>query len=233
MSSAAVARTCGSAFKAILLLLAAAPASAALLQIGPSTEPFLTRANNNVLGKDVPMVDRATLSTTGAATLTFYFLGSESGYRNTLNLAGGFTHTEPANSAQTYPSAWPGTLLSSITVDAAGAVPMWFTSSGWSGGFQLSPGAGTSKRSIAFAYLDCTTGKGCAQTTTATNVVLFALDDDGANVDDDHDDYVGYLVADAMSVPQVPIPAAAWLLGSGLIGLLAVGRRRRADKVAG
>jgi hypothetical protein len=66
MSSAAVARTCGSAFKAILLLLAAAPASAALLQSGPSTEPFLTRANDNVLGKDVPMVDRATLSTTGA-----------------------------------------------------------------------------------------------------------------------------------------------------------------------
>lgn len=54
------------------MLLAAAPASAALLQIGPSTEPFLTRANNNVLGKDVPMVDRATLSTTGAATLTYW-----------------------------------------------------------------------------------------------------------------------------------------------------------------
>jgi hypothetical protein len=33
--------------------------------------------------------------------------------------------------------------------------------------------------------------------------------------------------ADDQSVPQVPIPAAAWLLGSGLMGLLAFARRRR------
>jgi len=34
---------------------------------------------------------------------------------------------------------------------------------------------------------------------------------------------------DELSV--VPIPAAAWLLGSGLVGLFAMGRRRRTDKV--
>jgi hypothetical protein len=31
---------------------------------------------------------------------------------------------------------------------------------------------------------------------------------------------------------QVPIPAAAWLLGSGLLGLIGIGRRRRAAAVA-
>ena len=35
-------------------------------------------------------------------------------------------------------------------------------------------------------------------------------------------------LVDEPVVPQVPLPAAVWLLGSGLLGLLALGRRRRA-----
>ncbi|MCK4834876.1 MAG: VPLPA-CTERM sorting domain-containing protein, partial [Gammaproteobacteria bacterium] len=30
----------------------------------------------------------------------------------------------------------------------------------------------------------------------------------------------------AVNVPAVPVPAAVWLFGSGLIGLLAIARRR-------
>jgi len=205
-------------------LLASAPASAALLQIGPSAETFTTPASNNVLGAGVPMIDRATLSTTGPVRLTFYFLGSESGYRNTLNLPGPYAHTEPDNGGQTYPSSWGSAVeLASFTVAGAGAVPMYFTSSGWASGFQLHPGLGTPARSIAFSYLNCVTGSGCAQATTATNMVLFALDDDGANIDDNHDDYVGYMVAS-----PVPLPATVWLLGSALLGLFGIGRRRAA-----
>ncbi len=214
-------------------LLFAGQASAALLAIG-SGSPFATPTKNNVLAVGTPMIDRATLTTTAGATLSFYFLGSESGYKNTLNLAGGFTHTEPANAGQPYPSVWANAqLLTTITVDAAGNVPMWFTSSGWGSGFTLAPGPGTATRSIAFSYLDCLTGKStaganCAQTGTPTNMVLFALDDDGANVDDNHDDYVGFIVANALpeSTSVVPLPAAVWLLGSGLLGLLGIGRRR-------
>ncbi len=36
----------------------------------------------------------------------------------------------------------------------------------------------------------------------------------------------------AASLTAVPLPAAAWLLGSGLVGLFAVGRRRRAGTFA-
>ena len=35
-----------------------------------------------------------------------------------------------------------------------------------------------------------------------------------------------YLVVDVAEVPQVPVPAAAWLFGSGLIGLVGIARRR-------
>lgn len=32
---------------------------------------------------------------------------------------------------------------------------------------------------------------------------------------------------DFVGVPEVPVPAAVWLFGSGLLGLLAVARRRK------
>lgn len=207
-------------------LLCGGPASAALLEISGGS--LITPTGNDVLGNNVQLLKGATLATTGAATLTFYFLGSESGFNNKLNLAGGFTHTEPANGLQAYPSTWPGTLLTSLSLGAAGAVPMSFTSSGWAAGETLGPGDQHHKRSIAFAYLNCATGAGCIQTATATNIVLFALDDGGAGPDKDFDDYVGYLVADGPAMSPVPLPASVWLLGSALAGLLGIGRRRAA-----
>jgi hypothetical protein len=56
------------------------------------------------------------------------------------------------------------------------------------------------------------------------NIIAFMLDDGGAGPNDNHDDYVGYLIA--TPVP-VPLPAAAWLLISGL-GALGIARRRTA-----
>jgi len=202
-------------------LLAGAEASAALLQIsGGST--ITTSASgtnkNDVLGGGVQMQDNAAITATAPVILTFYFLGSESGYTNTLRVGGSLSHAEPANGLQTYPSAWPGTKLFSYTMNAGGSVPMRFTSSGFSG--TLLPGGGDAVKSIAFAYLSCLTGPGC-WSTTPSDRVLFALDDSGAGPDDNHDDYVGYIVA-----TPVPVPAAFWLLGSALLGVLSIGRRR-------
>jgi hypothetical protein len=86
-----------------------------------------------VLLGGVKMQDNATLTATEPVILTFYFLGSESGYRNTLRVGGSLSHTEPDNGGQTYPSAWPGTKLFSYTMNAGGCVPMSFTSSGLAG----------------------------------------------------------------------------------------------------
>ena len=42
-----------------------------------------------------------------------------------------------------------------------------------------------------------------------------------------HPAFNGSLHKDSGGVPPIPVPAAAWLMGSGLIGLVGVARRRR------
>lgn len=55
-------------------------------------------------------------------------------------------------------------------------------------------------------------------------IVLF--DDSGWGPDDNHDDHVIGLTVEAGPYSVVPLPAAAWLFGSGLLGLVAAARRR-------
>jgi len=214
-------------------LFACGQASAALLAIGSGSTVTTVgsgSSRNNVLGGGVALWDNVSLATTAPAVLKFFYLGSESGLKNTLNLSGGPSHTDN----DTIPGFALATLLFEITVDAAGPVPMNFTSSksGWG---TVTPGGASGGKSIAFAYLSCLTSKSCASTTPSDRV-LFALDDGGGSPDDnDFDDYVGYMVATPLelpittsAIPAVPLPAAFWLLGSALLGVVGIGRRRAA-----
>jgi len=213
------------AVSASILALAgmAMPAHAALVTITPGS-PIVTPAVNDVLGAGVSLSDNATLVTNVAGVrLDYFFIGSESGFTNTLVTAFG-SHAE----ANTIPGL-PGTSLFGGTQAAAGAVSLSFTSSGFGGSLGL--GTGDASKSIALGYLKdltCAGGFALCMSATATDYILFALDDSGAGPDDNHDDYVGVLVASRDPNTEVPLPAAAWLLLSGIAGLFGVSRRRAA-----
>jgi hypothetical protein len=208
---------------ALALMVGIEAADASLLTISGGSA-FTTWVDNDVLGGGWSLLNNAGLSATSGATLSYYFLGSHSGFINTLNTAGGKSNTEGPNSTV----AFPGTPLFSEVAPASGNL-FWFSTSG---NGTITPGVASGDNGnggIAFAYLD-SSGK---RSTTPTDRVLFALDD-GAAVDDDHDDYVGYVLASSVvTAPSVvtassvvPIPAAAWLFGSAILGLAGVGRRK-------
>ncbi len=162
------------------------------------------------------------------------YVGAESGYTNTLNVTGGGTHADD----NVYPGSWSNPALFSIKLSAGQAVPMFFTSSGpGAPGGSVAPGGGIPipgdplnfERSIGFAILSCTTGAASCfssdKSVLSGDTIAFMFDDSGANVNDNHDDYVGYMTA-TLDAPPVPLPAAVWLMGSALLGLVGIGRRR-------
>lgn len=140
------------------------------------------------------------LSLVGPGTLTFEFLGSDATFTNTLRVAGGEIFSNDAASAGA---------TSSIALPN-GLVDFLFTTTGNGGGSAQNGVSITSPLAFAFASI--------------TDTSLILLFDDGAFSDSDLDDF-----AVRVSVSQVPLPAAVWLMLSALLGLVSFSRIRRSD----
>jgi len=208
------------------------PAQAALVSITGGT-PSTIPANNDVLGPAGIGSAGGSLILNGTleilsddVVLELYDVGSESLWQDQIRLGNtsGSTLKDKDNfGAGTGGVHSPFQDFDPVTQDEGAAkISFYRTSPGPStflvsnGGSPHSLSSGLGSASIAFAYLSDTN----QVVSEATNRILVLLDDSGALMDRDYDDYVGILSA-------VPLPAAVWLLGSGLLGLAGFARRRR------
>jgi hypothetical protein len=222
------------------------PASAAVLRIGPlaATSDEALIANNNLLappnaGPANPLLPGtgltdlvgdgtpffwsggASLSTTVAGErLSFDYIGAEASWANTFTTPfGGFTNTGFADQAD----------FTGVQA-AVGLIDFTFATGGVNGSVangannpvrtETAPDSHRDLPNFLLAYLIANGNGGFELTDTPTNKVLILFDDGGGGRDDNHDD-LGVIVT------ATPIPGAAWLFASGLLGLLGIGLSRR------
>lgn len=198
------------------LMLAAGSPQAAVLSVTGGTPTALQSnfsltaetglANDGTVTVDVfnSDDDGFGLSLDSPATLKFEYLGSEASFVNTFDLGGQiFSNTASIVGA------------TATAAVGMGLVPFKFTTSG-SGGqdaFNGGPIPAIAQLSIAFADL----GDGS----------FVALFNDCCGSDSDYDD-----LAVRISVSEVPLPPAVWLLLSAILGLVSFSRIRRGEAKA-
>ena len=203
----------------VVALSASLSANAAFLVTGGSA-PFWPVTGNDFTsdlnGKGFDeMTTGAQLSVTMDGSVTFYYIAAESGYTNSF--ISGSSIVEDNDEFK-----WDG-WGDSITIDvkADKALDFSFTSASISA---LTPVDNAKKTNL----------HGLGTLLGSGNHRAFALaynDNYLGFKDSDFDDMLVRAVFNSAAVPvppiATPIPAAAWLFGSGLLGLIGMARRRK------
>ena len=190
-------------------LIASLSANAAFVISGGATEPLPITGNDfngDLSGEGISnMTTGAQLSVDTDGFVTFYYLAAESGYTNSFN-SGSNTITEHNESFK-----WDGWSSFTISVAANEILDFSFTSAT---AHALTPVDNASSTSLE--------GLGIMTDGDMSELVLAYNDNALGTGDADYDDM---LVRAEFSA--VPVPAAVWLFGSGLLGLIGIARRRK------
>jgi hypothetical protein len=188
------------------VMLVASPASALVVSGGvPGAIPATFNPTGFPGGvlAGDPIVVGGTLSLAANTDLTFEFFGKEAGFINTLELS----------SIELFSTATAVVGDSVTSLVNSGVVPFSFTTSG--GGGQVATNGGLIPAGLTIAFANLSDGS-----------VLALFGDGGGDVD--FDDMVV-----RVSVSQVPLPAAVWLLLSAVMGLFSFSTiRRRGSQTA-
>jgi hypothetical protein len=198
-------------------LLVFAPASNAALILSTGSAPkVLPIAGNDFNAKMqalgyTQMTTGAQLSVDQDGSVTFSYIAAESGFTNKFNSSFG--------SMTEFNGAWnfdPGhaSLTGNVT---AGVLGFNFTSNGSGALEPVDNFLGLNLQGLGIF----TKGSGSMH-----QQVILGYDDQWKWPDDDnHDDMM--IRVDFINVNPVPVPAALWLFGSGLIGLFGIARRKK------
>ena len=194
----------------VVTLLASLSAQAAFVVSGGSAAGWPVGGNDftgdlNALGYN-QMSTGGQLSVDMDGKVTFYYIAAESGYSNSFS--GSSSMTEANDSFN-----WDGWDSFSIDVTSGDVLDFNFNSTSAKA---LSPVDNFSGSNLE--------GLGIMSSTTTSDLVLAYNDNYLGFIDSDFDDM---MVRAKFTSTVVPVPAAAWLFGSGLLGLIGMARRRK------
>lgn len=195
----------------MVTLVASLSANAAFVISGGGTQDLPITANDfnsnlSSLGFN-QMSTGGQLSVDMDGSVTFYYIAAEAAYTNSFN-SGSSSITENNDSFD-----WDGWDSVSINVAAGDILDFSFTSDGANA---LTPVDNASGENL--------NGLGIMTSTTTLDLVLAYNDNLLNRGDSDFDDM---LMRAEFSSTAVPLPAAVWLFGSGLLGLIGIARRRK------
>lgn len=206
---------------AFLLLGTSLSSQAAFVIQGGSTQSLPTadnKFNTELTGLGFnQMTSGAQLRVTQDGFVDLYFVGAESGFNNSFTAQSGALSgnnkgflTE-SNEAFNF-SGYAGF---TVAVSANDILDFSFTSSGVTALKPVDNFSGNNLQGLGIYFSSIQSG--------ALQQVLLGYDDQTINDDDDFEDML--IRADFRPTSVVPLPAAIWLFGSGLVGLIGFSKR--------